>query len=154
MRKRLLGLEQAANTGSRVGEGAYDSSMNDRTYSALEDAARHALTNGFTAIVDASFLSAGRRSQFRRLAETLGVPCRILACEADPDVLRERIRARREAGDDPSEADESVLEHQLRTHDPLTAHERACTVIADTLDEDPSVPPAPGRPRPGIAGAV
>jgi predicted kinase len=38
-------------------------------------------------------------------------------------LLRERIRARSERGDDASDADLAVLEHQLKTHEPLQTDE-------------------------------
>ena len=58
--------------------------------------------------------------------------CRILCFEAPLDVLRERVRARQQAGGDASEADVRVLESQWAAARPLSADEAALAVQVDT----------------------
>jgi predicted kinase len=81
-------------------------------------------------IVDAAFLRRDERAAFAALAAELGCPFRILACEAPPEVLRERIRARQARGDDASEATLDVLERQFAWIEPLTPAERAVVIAA------------------------
>src|SRR5690606_24121176 len=103
-----------------------------RTYASLRDRARVALQAGYPVIIDAAFLRATERDDFRALAQELGVPFAILHCRADPAVLRERVSARSERRDDASEADSVVLEAQLASHDALREGERALAIEIDT----------------------
>ena len=99
-------------------------------YESLRSRARRLLQDGWTVLVDAAFLRAGERQAFADLAQAEGVPFHILACEAPPEVLRQRIAARQAAGSDASEATLAVLEQQLCWLEPLTAAERACALAA------------------------
>jgi hypothetical protein len=47
------------------------------------------------------------------------------------ETLRARVQQRHNAGRDASEADIRVLEHQLRTGEPITVEEQAVTVPYD-----------------------
>ena len=66
------------------------------------------------------------------MAESLGVPWRILAFDAPESVLRERVRRRQAAGGDASEAGEEVLASQLKNREPLAPHEAAHALLIDT----------------------
>jgi aminoglycoside phosphotransferase family enzyme/predicted kinase len=152
-RKRLLGVAADEATGSGLGEGAYAESVTEQTYARLARIARTAVSSGFSVIVDASFLSLRQRRLFRALASDLGVAWRILDCDAEDAVLRERIRNRAAGGTDPSEADEAVLTHQQRTHEPLDEDERRVSqspaaVLNAAADFGNRAPPQ-GRERPG-----
>ncbi len=85
-----------------------------------------------TTIVDAAFLRRADRGDFVALAANMAVPCRIVSCAADRAVLAQRVRMRRRAGTDPSDAGVNVLDHQLRTLEPLTEEERAYATLIDT----------------------
>jgi predicted kinase len=56
----------------------------------------------------------------------------ILECTAPIPELRRRITRRAQGGRDASDADLAVLEHQLRTHDPLDRAERRSAIRVDT----------------------
>ena len=124
-RKRLAGLEAAARSGSGIEEGLYDAAASRRTYARLEALAETMLASGWSVLVDAAFLRATDRAPFRELAARLGVVFRIVVCTAPVEVLRARIDARHAQGKDASEADQSVLAHQLETAEPPTEGERA-----------------------------
>ena len=87
---------------------------------------------GHALLVDATFLNPAMRARFIALARELRVPCRILCFEAPLDVLRERVRARQQAGGDASEADVRVLESQWAAARPLSIDEEALAVHVDT----------------------
>jgi hypothetical protein len=55
-----------------------------------------------------------------------------LHCTAPPELLRERVRARGERGDDASEADLAVLEAQRAGAEPLAAEEEGAAIMVDT----------------------
>ena len=131
-RKRLLGLAAAARTGSGIDQGAYRAKVTAATYRHLARLARRLLAGGWPVLVDASFLAAGERQRFARLAARLGVPFRILACSAPPDVLRERVGRRAALAGDASEADLAVLDAQRARYQPLDADEQALAIVIDT----------------------
>jgi uncharacterized protein len=131
-RKRLAGLSAEAKTASTVAAGIYDAPMTDRTYERLLDLARIVSGCGIPVIVDATFLARARREAFAALARSLGAPFRILDFRAGEAALRARIARRAAEGQDASEADLAVLEHQRRSQEPLTPHEQSLTLIWDT----------------------
>jgi len=128
-RTRLYG---EADSDQGIGTGKYSTQVSEQLYRHLQQQSRHLLQAGYTVIVDAAFLQRARRQPFAELADACGVPFHILALQAEPDVLRERIRHRQQAGQDASEADLAVLEAQLQHHDPLDEREQARTLEIDT----------------------
>lgn len=142
-RKRLAGLPADADSFAAVPGGIYQPEMTRRTYAHLRQQAELALRSGWRVIVDAAFLRRAERDDFRALARELGVPFAVLHCHAPPAVLAERVQARRERGDDPSEADVAVLQRQLADREMLQADE-----WADVLDVDTGVPDEAGNIAP------
>lgn len=122
-RRRLAGLGALAKRDGAIGEGLYDRQASRRTYQYLANLAEGILAAGWPVIVDAAFLEREQRDLFRTLAQRLGANFRLLHIQAEPDTLRERVRQRQAAGKDASEADLRVLEHQLKTVQPLAADE-------------------------------
>jgi aminoglycoside phosphotransferase family enzyme len=127
-RKRLHGVSPLAASGSGLNTGLYRPQAHEQTYASLRARARGLLQDGWTVLVDAAFLRRAERQAFAELAQTEGCPFHILACEAAPEVLRQRISARQAAGGDASEATLAVLEQQFGWLEPLTDTERAATV--------------------------
>ncbi len=131
-RKRMAGLAAADRSGSALGEGLYDPGASRRTYARLEALAEQMLASGWSVVVDAAFLTARERAPFRALARRGGFAFSTIVCEAPVEVLRRRVEARRAKGRDASEADRTVLDHQLTIHEPPTADERAETFTLST----------------------
>jgi predicted kinase len=121
-RKRLSGLGQQASSRA-AGLDIYTPAASGRTYERLLALARTALDAGFPVVLDAAFLRREDRERARTLARSLGVPFSIVPCEALPELLRERLRARQ---GDASEADGGVLERLQDAVDPLDACDLAC----------------------------
>jgi predicted kinase len=82
-------------------------------------------------IVDATFLKRRHRDMFRAFAAQARVPFSIVDFTARDDILRERIAARFQMGQDASDADLAVLEHQIATHEPLQADELGSVFTVD-----------------------
>lgn len=122
-RKRLFGLGPLDDSRSLVGGGLYTADANARTYERLYALADGLLAAGLPVLVDATFMKRAHRQPFRALATRRGVPFILLDCCADPATLRARVAARRQRGDDATEADVEVLERQLRFDEPPTAAE-------------------------------
>lgn len=130
-RKRLVGLAMGARTGSAEADGMYGAEMTKETYRRLADLAETLLKAGYSVIVDATFLRREQRDQQRRLAGRCGVDFLVLDCRAPEDLLRRRILERAAAGDDPSEADVSILRHQIANREPLADDEWECVRTVD-----------------------
>ena len=131
-RKRLFGLAPLEASTGRVPAGIYDADATQRTHARLERLADVALGAGWPVIVDATFLRASERAMFRGLALRHGVPFTILACAAPPELLQQRLAERSRRADDPSEADAQVLQHQLRSIEPLDTSERHASIALGT----------------------
>ncbi len=126
-RKRLHGLAPLDDSAA-LGLDIYTSEASRRTFAQLAGQARALLAAGYPVIVDAAFLRRRERDAFHALARELGLPFAILHCHADPDRLRERVRQRRAAGGDPSEADLAVLARQQQQAEPLAPEEQERTL--------------------------
>lgn len=124
-RKRLHGVSPLAASGSGLNTGLYRPKATEETYASLRSRARLLLQDGWSVVVDAAFLREAERRSFAELAQAVGCPFHILACEAEPDELRRRISARQAAGADASEATLAVLEQQFGWLEPLGEAERS-----------------------------
>ena len=129
-RKRLFGLApEDPSTG--VPGGIYAEATSDRLFAGLLATARELLADGWPVLVDATFIRLERRAPFAALAAELRVPWCVLAFEAPPALLRERVAQRQAQGGDASEAGLAVLESQLAHAEPLNAEEAAHAVRID-----------------------
>jgi aminoglycoside phosphotransferase family enzyme/predicted kinase len=132
-RKRLFGLSATARSGSPdthtspndgLNQGIYTPQAHRHTFGHLQETAQKLLNAGWSVIVDATFLRRADRAVFETLAHDTGVAFGILAPQATPAQLRERIEARHALGQDASEATLEVLAQQIQVLEPLTAQER------------------------------
>jgi aminoglycoside phosphotransferase family enzyme/predicted kinase len=131
-RKRLYGLAPVERSTGHSALNLYTPDTTQRTYERLAQHAARAVQAGYTAIVDATFLTRAQRDAFRRLAAQLGVPFTILAFHAHPETLQRRVVHRSTQADDASDADLAVLHRQLAALEPLTDAEQGSTVTVDT----------------------
>ncbi|MEX2497603.1 MAG: AAA family ATPase [Wenzhouxiangellaceae bacterium] len=135
-RKRLHGLDPQAASDSGLETELYSNEATEHTYRHLAELARPLIAAGIPVMIDAACLKQWQRVVFRELAEALDATFAIIQCHAAEDVLRDRIRGREQAGDDPSEAGLEVLAHQQRTLEPLDKEERGFTLRLDTAAAD------------------
>jgi aminoglycoside phosphotransferase family enzyme/predicted kinase len=135
-RKRLAGLSISASATSAPNAGIYIPEMSHRTYARLLECAESCLQTGFHTIVDAAFLEGTDRELFHGLAARLRLPLLIVACQADAATLSARVQARVASGKDPSDADQRVLEAQLRNLAPFEAAEQPAVIAVDTREAD------------------
>jgi predicted kinase len=111
---------------------SYTSDKIDRVYGALLETAEQILRNGYSVIVDATFLQRKHRAAFLELAHALGVRAVLLDFHASDACMAARVSARARARNDLSDADLAVLEMQRTRAEPLTADERTLAVKFDT----------------------
>ena len=124
-RKRLAGLAPLEQSHSDPQQGLYTPAATARVYAHLAALAEPMIAAGMTVIVDATFLRRTQRRAFGELAARLRVPFCILHLDADRTELEHRITTRNALGNDPSEADGTVLAAQLASAEPVTADETA-----------------------------
>jgi aminoglycoside phosphotransferase family enzyme/predicted kinase len=130
-RKRLHGLAATARTGAGIGAGLYGPDASAATYGRLAELARALLPSRFPVIVDAAFLRRTERDALRKVAREAGAQFLIVACNAPPEVLRERVLVRERVGQDASEATVAVLERQIETREPLAPEELADAIACE-----------------------
>jgi hypothetical protein len=131
-RKRMHGLTAGARTGAAIEGGIYTAEATASVYERLMQLARGVVEGGFTTLVDATFLKREQRDLFRDLARGLRARFAIADFQADTAVLRARVALRSEQGQDASEAGLDVLEHQLRSREPLREDEALSAVTFRT----------------------
>jgi aminoglycoside phosphotransferase family enzyme/predicted kinase len=133
-RRRLFGRWGTTFYPPRQGD-RYSPSVSEELYDALlPQAAEQILKAGFTAVVDATFLKRSQRRTFLTLAERLNVPAVILDCSVDLETARGRIAARAREGNDPSEADGTVLSEQWRIREPLNPGEEPVQLVGTEME--------------------
>jgi aminoglycoside phosphotransferase family enzyme/predicted kinase len=135
-RKCLFGLTAEAKSQSETDQGIYNQSASQQTYQRLIELTRHTLQAGYSSIVDATFLKCEQRQLFHDLAQQLDVPFVILHFHADETLLQQWISERQAKGKDASEATIEVLEHQLKTEQPLTDNEAERIIAIDSGKDD------------------
>lgn len=144
-RKRLHHLEASQSGKSSVQQGIYSAAANTKTYDHLWQLADTLLDAGFSVIVDATFIRPADRRQFAQLATKWQCPLAILDFQINEELLRRRIRLRREKGASMSDADEQVLDFQLAHGQPLTAGEQNISIVIDEFSSPSGLSPAPRR---------
>ena len=130
-RKRMHGISSTDHQEPGIAGGLYSADVTDSTYQRLLELAGTILESGHGVIVDATFLKRRHRDMFRAFAARARVPFSIVDFTVREEILRERIAARLEQGQDASDADLAVLEHQLATHEPLQTEELAFVFAYD-----------------------
>jgi len=128
-RKRLFGIDPAADSKTDIDKGIYSAEAGVKTYAKLRQLAEFVLDSGFTVIIDAAFLKYEQRQPFQQMAAAKEVPFIILEFTASAETLRKRIMAR---AHQVSDADISVLEHQLVSTKPLSDEESSYRIPVDT----------------------
>ena len=122
-RKRLCGLQARQHTGAALNQGIYAPGTHAETYAHLATLATGLLQAGWSVVVDGTFLHRADRDHFRALAGRFHADFAILAPQATPAQLRQRVQARSALGQDASDATLEVLEQQLQELEPLAADE-------------------------------
>ena len=133
-RKRLFGIDstsQVSNdkTPGEIDSGIYSAQASLQTYNKLAELAADIICAGYSVIVDAAFLKHEQREPFQQLAKRLAVSYIIMEVTAPAEVLRQRIKKRK---NDVSDADLTVLEHQLASWETLQKDEGNSAVSINT----------------------
>ncbi|MDH5218337.1 MAG: AAA family ATPase, partial [Gammaproteobacteria bacterium] len=128
-RKRLFGLRADEDGKSAINKGIYTPEATQKTYNKLRELAASILDSGYPVILDATFQKIEQRMLFLSMAREKAVSFIILEFQADKDTLKQRIRAR---SGDASDADITVLEHQLNNWQTLEPEEQKYCIVINT----------------------
>jgi predicted kinase len=132
VRKEQAGL--APETPQRVayGTGIYSTASSQRTYQALANLARQALTQGQSVLLDASFAHQAERQRMATLAQEAGADFFVLDCHAPEAVLRQRLEQREHAPGTISDGRRDILPQFLHDYEPVQPSEPGYHVRLDT----------------------
>jgi uncharacterized protein len=134
-RKRLFGFAPTVRTSSGIDSGVYTDEANRKTYGKMAELSETILSAGFPVIADGAFLKHDQRRTLRGVAEKARVPFVILDVHAPEPTLIQRIEDRSREGKEVSEADLSVLKHQIETREPLGDAEKQFAIRIKTDPE-------------------
>lgn len=112
IRKESLGLDHTERILDNYGSGIYTRELSDRTYRALFDEARIRLGRGSHVIIDASFSREKLRLEARNLVRDLQARFMLIHCEADDDMIRERLIERAKDAREPSDGRWGIYHRQ------------------------------------------
>lgn len=116
IRKEGAGLDP--NGSHRVAADLYTAERTGATYRQMVERAQLLLGRGESVILDATWSSAQHRLEVRELAATGFATVRELQCVAPTAVADRRLRDRRAAGVDPSDATPEIAHSLATTFDP------------------------------------
>lgn len=105
VRKELAGIANEQQSASAFGTGIYSPEWTKRTYEECLRRTEELLFEGKRVLVDANFRNEASRRTFLETATRWGAIAGMLLCDADPEVVRDRLANRRQ---DASDADWSV----------------------------------------------
>jgi aminoglycoside phosphotransferase family enzyme/predicted kinase len=129
VRKELAGVAIEHRTASAFGTGIYTAEWTRRTYEECLRQAEELLFEGKRVLVDANFRDEACRRTFLDAATRWGTPTGILVCDAAPEVVRERLKNRR---NDVSDADWSVYELAAEGWEEPSVRPHSALQIIDT----------------------
>ena len=123
-RKRLFGLFDGSQESLLTG-GMYASEATRSTYQRLLDLTKSIIEDGYSVIVDATFIQLKQRQMFYQAFDKTDIPIIILDLQVEKNELRERVRKRSNYKNNISDADVGVLEQQFQSLEPLKDTEKA-----------------------------
>ena len=129
-RKRLFRLS------SGEADKMYSDETTIRVYNRLLKISESVIENGYSVVVDATFLKKAQRVLFADLAKNLGANFFILDMSVDPTLAGSRIKQRLKDGNDPSDAGIDVMKMQFESMEPLTQEEKKVAVTIDGGDQE------------------
>lgn len=126
-RKRLAGVEPTER-----GRDIYSQAWNQATYNRLLELGQAGLASGVSVIVDATFRTRTERKRFTDMAFTAGALTVFLNLSCPPDLIRQRLDARKMQDNVVSDGTWEVCQQQLAAFEQPTADE-ALLVTLDAV---------------------
>jgi predicted kinase len=125
VRKELAGGISHDKSSSAFGEGRYTADWNDRVYAECLRRAEELLFEGKRVIVDATFRAQSHRRLFLDAARRWAISGCLIHCQADLEVVRDRLASRRDDASDADLAIQSEIDRRWEEPDlPTREHTR------------------------------
>jgi predicted kinase len=121
IRQEMAGERPEGQAPDAYGQGIYTANFTQTTYEAILSRARDRLSQGGSAIIDASFQKDHWRRRAFELAQETGAGFMLVEVVADREVVLERLRQRQAQGGSDSEGREELLADQERDWQPMDA---------------------------------
>lgn len=118
--------DDRSSVSAKFGNGIYTAEWNCRTYDECLRRAQKLLFEGKRVVVDANFREEADRRKFHNAATELGARAGVLVCEADAEIVRERLANRRS---DASDADWSVYVRAAESREAQDPRTQSVAVI-------------------------
>jgi uncharacterized protein len=128
IRKRIAGKPDA-HLDAPPGGGIYRPAWTAATYAALLDEAERHLRQGSSVIMDATWAAASHRAAAARLTRRASADLVSLQCVAPDEVVMRRLRERREASRDVSDATPGAYRYLAERADPWPKATRLDTAM-------------------------
>ncbi len=128
VRKELAGV-RGDECRTQFGQGIYTAEWTRRTYSECQHRAEEGLFQGDRVLIDANFREEDQRRAFFDSARRWGVPAVFLRCEADREIVRDRLAHRQ---GDASDADWSIYEKAVETWEEMGPEIRSRLLTINT----------------------
>jgi aminoglycoside phosphotransferase family enzyme/predicted kinase len=125
VRKRLYRVDPSEHRLDKYASGIYRANATERTYEALLEEAERSLSDGRSAILDASFIRRTDRVRAHELAARFGARFYIIDCTCPDDVARHRLLERMSRGNDPSDGRWDIFLKQKQMFESLAPDETA-----------------------------
>jgi aminoglycoside phosphotransferase family enzyme/predicted kinase len=129
VRKELVGQTRQGKSPTAFGEGLYTVDWNERTYTECLRLAEELLFEGKRVLIDATFREQSHRRLFLDAARRWAIAGCLIHCQADPDVVRDRLAGRR---GDASDADIAIHAEIARRWEEPDLPTRKLTRAIDT----------------------
>lgn len=136
VRKELAGMPASAPNIASVDAGIYTAEWTARTYADCLARAEQRLFAGERVLIDATFIAEEHRRTFLNAARNWGVRNLFFVCEASPDMVRGRLKART---GDASDADWRVYQAAADRWDPPGAETARVLHRLDSSSTDAAV---------------
>jgi aminoglycoside phosphotransferase family enzyme/predicted kinase len=133
VRKDLAGVPRFAHPEGAAAESLYDAETTRATYEELRRRGRRTLRAGYGVVLDATFRDPDECRRIVELARDEKVPVRFLECRASSAEVLRRLRARRAAPNEASDADTDVY---LRQRDEPSRFEALPSDVHHVVDTE------------------
>jgi len=130
-RKQLAGIPVTEHRFEEFDTGIYSAEFSGKTYDKMFSEAKHILSGGSSAILDASFIKAEERLKAKRLAEEMNADFFIIECTLDEEGIKKRLAKRLEQGS-ASDGRWEIYQPQKTAFEPVAEALPKNHVIIDT----------------------
>ena len=147
----LIGPDEAWAPSAISDAGAYSAEARTRVYRCLRERADWVLRSGRNAILDATFASRAERERVLSWAQHEGLRPWLLHTVAPDSVTEQRLRARSQAAEDPSDAGPELLRPSRESFEPPDEWpaDRLLTLETHTTDWEAELEKLASRIRSG-----